>query len=84
MADMTTRVLVTLTPGADDDQAISALRGLSPVSVRPPTPELPGVAVAEVDDQDVDAFIGGAVRVVGVAHAERDVFSFTEPLGEAG
>ena len=48
---MSTRVLVTLQPDASPDQVADALTALGATEVQPPQPELPGVCIATVDEQ---------------------------------
>lgn len=71
---MATRVLVTLTePTCDPDAAVlKALRDLGAEPVRPPSPELPGVVIAEVADEQVDEFVRRAGGLAQVSVAEPD------------
>lgn len=76
---MATRVLVTLSGESDPEHVVRALRELGPVTVRAPAPELPGVAVAEVDDDAVESFVHDARSIEGVSVAEIDTLSHTQP-----
>ncbi|HEY5981436.1 MAG TPA: hypothetical protein VIT41_17555 [Microlunatus sp.] len=71
---MSTRVLVTLQPDASPEQVADALTGLGAIEVQPPQPELPGVCIATVDEQQHPpaAWATEAGRLPGVAGAEVD------------
>jgi hypothetical protein len=73
-----TRVLVTLSTDADHDSVVTELSGLGLGAVAPPAPELPDVAIADVDEATTDDFIAAAQAVPGVVVAERETFSFTQ------
>jgi hypothetical protein len=77
--EMATRVLVTLSGESDPEHVVRALRDLGPVTVRAPAPELPGVAVAEVDDDALESFVHDARSIEGVSVAEIDPLSYTQP-----
>ncbi|MGO4602462.1 hypothetical protein [Terrabacter sp. 2YAF2] len=76
---MATRVLVTLSGESDPEHVVRALRDLGPVRVQAPAPDLPGVAVAEVDDDAVESFVHDARSIEGVSVAEIDTLSHTQP-----
>lgn len=76
--EMATRVLVTLSGESDPEQVVRALRDLGPATVHAPAPELPGVAVAEVDDDAVESFVHDARSIEGVSVAEVDTLSYTQ------
>lgn len=80
MSGMSTRVLITIDESADTDAVVSALRALGPESVRAPAQELPGVAIADVADDQVESFLAEASSLEGVAVAEPDVLRYTEPV----
>lgn len=71
---MSTRVLVTLQPGASPDRVVEALTALGAAEVRPPQPELAGVCIATVDEQQHPAedWAASARELPGVAEAEVD------------
>jgi hypothetical protein len=71
---MSTRVLVTLQPDTSPDQVVGALAALGATEVQPPRPELPGVCIATVDEQQhqPDAWAASAQQIPGVAVAEVD------------
>jgi hypothetical protein len=71
---MSTRVLVTLQPDASPDLVADALTALGATEVQAPQPELPGICIATVDEQQhvPDAWAASAQRVPGVARAEVD------------
>ncbi|EWT03681.1 hypothetical protein N865_08795 [Intrasporangium oryzae NRRL B-24470] len=75
---MATRVLVTLSGDSDPERVVHALRDLGPATVHAPAPELPGVAVAEVDDDAVESFVHDARSIEGVSVAEVDTLSSTQ------
>ena len=68
---MSKRVLVTVAPQADPSAVIDALRSAGATRVTGPQPELPGVAVAEIPDDDA-ASIERFNSLPGVQHAELD------------
>ena len=71
---MSTRVLVTLQPDASPDQVAGALTALGATEVQPPQPELAGVCIATVDEQQhpLQAWAAAAAQIPGVAGAEVD------------
>ncbi len=73
-----TRILITLSPEADQESVVTELSDLGLGTVTPPAPELPDVAIAEVDEVAADAFIAAAQLLTGVAVAERETLSFTQ------
>jgi hypothetical protein len=75
---MATRVLVTLSGESDPEEVVRALRALGPSTVHAPAPELPDVAVAEVDDDAVESFVRDARSVDGVSVAEVDALRYTQ------
>ncbi|GGM95714.1 hypothetical protein GCM10009721_22710 [Terrabacter tumescens] len=75
---MATRVLVTLSGESDPEEVVRALRALGPSTVHAPAPELPDVAVAEVDDDAVESFVRDAQSVDGVSVAEVDALRYTQ------
>lgn len=76
---MSTRVLVTLRPGADVERVVAELTSLGAAEVQPPQPELPDVCIASLDEQrhPPDAWVAQARRVPGVAEAEVDRLRWT-------
>ncbi len=72
------RILVSLQPGVDPGRVAAALREHG-ATASEPAPELPDVIVAEIPDADAGAFLDAAARIPGVAAAEPDALSFTEP-----
>lgn len=73
-----TRVLVTLSADADQAAVVAELSDLGLGEVAAPAPELPDVAIADVDDAAADSFIEAAQALDGVAVAERETLSFTQ------
>lgn len=73
-----TRVLVTLSTDADQGAVVAELSALGLGQVAAPAPELPDVAIAEVEDSAADTFIEAAQAVAGVAVAERETLSFSQ------
>jgi hypothetical protein len=71
---VTVRVLVTLQPDAPVDRVVAELTGLGAAEVQPPQPELPGVCVATVDEQQQSPadWAARAQGLPGVATAELD------------
>lgn len=71
---MSTRVLVTLQPDADGEQVAAALTALGAAAVQPAQPELPGVLVSTVDEQQRPPadWAAAARQLPGVAEAEVD------------
>jgi hypothetical protein len=75
------RVIVGLTPDADWRAVDRSLREQGAEDVRPPRAELPDVVVATFPEgTDVEELSSRALRLPGVAYAERDVFRST--MGE--
>lgn len=81
--EMATRVLVTLSGESDPEEVVRALRALGPSTVHAPAPELPDVAIAEVDDDAVESFVRDAQSVDGVSVAEVDALRYTQSASES-
>lgn len=77
-----TRVLVTVAPGTDSQRVGDELAGLGARSVQPPTAELPGVFVVEVD-AEASGFMAAAADVPGVVAIEPDAWRFSQPESPA-
>jgi len=71
---MSTRVLVTLQPDASPAQVADALTALGATEVQAPQPELAGICVATVDEQQhvPGDWAASAAQIPGVARAEVD------------
>jgi hypothetical protein len=74
---MATRVLVTLAPDADVQAASEELRRAGAADVTPPRPELPGVAVAVVPDDEVEPAIHRFQELEAVESAEPDALRWS-------
>ena len=74
---MAKRVLVTVTPDADPDEVTASLRAAGATRVTPPRPELPGVAVAEVPDDD-SVTLEQLEALPGVERAEPDELRWSQ------
>ena len=72
---MSTRILVTLENDADADEVVRALYEAGAESVTPPQPELPDVAIATFDVDDLEPRIASIRTIAGVSEAEADVLA---------
>lgn len=79
MGGMATRVLVSMTAGADPTPVVSDLEGLGAATVQPPQAELPDVVIATIDEEQTDpqSWAERAAQLPGVQTAEVDRMRFS-------
>lgn len=76
---MATRVLVSMTAGADPTPLVSDLTALGSATVQGPQAELPDVVIATVDEAQTDpqSWADRAAQLPGVQTAEVDRMRFS-------
>lgn len=72
------RIVVGLHPAADAAEVAAALRARGATTVGGPTASLPGVLVADLSGEDLDAALADAKALPGVRYAEADALRFTQ------